>query len=398
WVLACEVFIPLALFFVLLGLRQKKPTISVNEAVSYYSASPLTSAGIVHIMQSICPDGQRDAFGFLEYRNSISHHHLAKLDHILWIIGRCDMAQLVVRSPLVAVQQHSHQHCCEPPVISRVLSQPPAPRPCTDLTLSTLLRDPETFRDFLSRNLSLSDGAAAALLDSPIDTRELYRLFLGSYPLVPKEAWDKEEGDSSRDSTNSIPAFQNVLLTPTQLFRLACATDKGEPPRPLLLRPSGAAAQGGLREDGGGAGGEALAAFSSLALELRQQVEPAKVVQQLDLERMNASGTRQRLQELLEDVGRLHKLLRDIHLLSGLARLLPKGACATRRGTGATSSSQDPDGHVAGNGTTFGTDMWGDDGAASVPEKLLLPPRFPPCDGFVRLWAGLQPILCGNKR
>lgn len=31
WVLAFEVFIPLVLFFILLGLRQKKPTISVKE-------------------------------------------------------------------------------------------------------------------------------------------------------------------------------------------------------------------------------------------------------------------------------------------------------------------------------------------------------------------------------
>lgn len=31
WVLAFEIFIPLVLFFILLGLRQKKPTISVKE-------------------------------------------------------------------------------------------------------------------------------------------------------------------------------------------------------------------------------------------------------------------------------------------------------------------------------------------------------------------------------
>lgn len=31
WVLAFEIFIPLVLFFILLGLRQKKPSISVKE-------------------------------------------------------------------------------------------------------------------------------------------------------------------------------------------------------------------------------------------------------------------------------------------------------------------------------------------------------------------------------
>lgn len=34
WVLAFEIFIPLVLFFILLGLRQKKPTIPVKEGES----------------------------------------------------------------------------------------------------------------------------------------------------------------------------------------------------------------------------------------------------------------------------------------------------------------------------------------------------------------------------
>lgn len=35
WVLAFEIFIPLVLFFILLGLRQKKPTIPVKEGESH---------------------------------------------------------------------------------------------------------------------------------------------------------------------------------------------------------------------------------------------------------------------------------------------------------------------------------------------------------------------------
>lgn len=37
---------------------------------AFYSSAPLTSAGIIPIMQSLCPDGQRDEFGFLQYKNS----------------------------------------------------------------------------------------------------------------------------------------------------------------------------------------------------------------------------------------------------------------------------------------------------------------------------------------
>lgn len=38
--------------------------------LAFYTASPLTSAGILPVMQSLCPDGQRDEFGFLQYANS----------------------------------------------------------------------------------------------------------------------------------------------------------------------------------------------------------------------------------------------------------------------------------------------------------------------------------------
>ena len=40
WVLAFEFFIPLVLFFILLGLRQKKPTISVKEGEGLLGARP----------------------------------------------------------------------------------------------------------------------------------------------------------------------------------------------------------------------------------------------------------------------------------------------------------------------------------------------------------------------
>lgn len=42
----------------------------VPRCLAFYSAAPLTSAGIIPIMQSLCPDGQRDEFGFLQYKNS----------------------------------------------------------------------------------------------------------------------------------------------------------------------------------------------------------------------------------------------------------------------------------------------------------------------------------------
>ncbi|PWA16008.1 hypothetical protein CCH79_00019355 [Gambusia affinis] len=120
WVLAFEIFIPLVLFFILLGLRQKKPAIPVKEDSSYSfnwkiscrkrflctalcaaadfpflskfwvshvdemeNAAPLTSAGIIPIMQSLCPDGQRDEFGFLQYKNSTVTQLLERISEVV---------------------------------------------------------------------------------------------------------------------------------------------------------------------------------------------------------------------------------------------------------------------------------------------------------------------------
>lgn len=43
---------------------------ALSLAPAFYTAAPLTSAGILPVMQSLCPDGQRDEFGFLQYSNS----------------------------------------------------------------------------------------------------------------------------------------------------------------------------------------------------------------------------------------------------------------------------------------------------------------------------------------
>lgn len=65
--LLCAAFISLV-NVVHRGLRITRPSSYCGAA--FYSAAPLTSAGIIPIMQSLCPDGQRDEFGFLQYQNS----------------------------------------------------------------------------------------------------------------------------------------------------------------------------------------------------------------------------------------------------------------------------------------------------------------------------------------
>ncbi|KAG7454232.1 hypothetical protein JOB18_024566 [Solea senegalensis] len=50
---------------------------------AFYSAAPLTSAGIIPIMQSLCPDGQRDEFGFLQYKNSTVTQLLERISEVV---------------------------------------------------------------------------------------------------------------------------------------------------------------------------------------------------------------------------------------------------------------------------------------------------------------------------
>lgn len=50
---------------------------------AFYTAAPLTSAGILPVMQSLCPDGQRDEYGFLQYTNSTVTQLLDRLTEVV---------------------------------------------------------------------------------------------------------------------------------------------------------------------------------------------------------------------------------------------------------------------------------------------------------------------------
>lgn len=164
WVLAFEIFIPLVLFFILLGLRQKKPAIPVKEA--FYSAAPLTSAGIIPIMQSLCPDGQRDEFGFLQYKNSTVTQLLERLSEVveqnrLFTTDRPGLGQ-----ELENLQKHLDS-----------LSAAPIPDDHTSnnskgFILASVLENQTFFQQFLINNLSLTDSTASFLLNTPISVTE----------------------------------------------------------------------------------------------------------------------------------------------------------------------------------------------------------------------------------
>lgn len=106
---------------------------------------------------------------------------------------------------------------------------------------------------------------------------------------------------------------------------------------------------------------------------------------------MNSTATQHRLRALLENLVEMEKVLRDVDILSALAKLLPRGACASKAPPPTANSTS-----WAGANATAGNATAEEEGTGEGPSSSDNPQgQF---SAFVQLWAGLQPILCGNNR
>uniref|UniRef100_A0AAZ3S8N3 ATP-binding cassette sub-family A member 2 n=1 Tax=Oncorhynchus tshawytscha TaxID=74940 RepID=A0AAZ3S8N3_ONCTS len=365
WVLAFEIFIPLVLFFILLGLRQKKPAIPVKEA--FYSAAPLTSAGIIPIMQSLCPDGQRDEFGFLQYKNSTVTQLLERISDVVLQNHLLTADRPGLGQELESLQQHLER-----------LSTPTGRSPL-DNGFNTSQGMCSVFRQFLVRNLSLPNNTANLLLSTPVNLKEV---------CAP------------------VTRMHGVLLTGAMLEMLTCGEDgTGELSKILLVPEKQQSLLQAYRStvcDGGE--GQRTERFGEMSQELRDQIDTQSLVDKVHRAGLpHLAPTSSHLGALLKDLADVERLFRDVDLLSGLARLLPKGACAgghTAPGAPANTTTS-----WARNATTWGpntTETPGEEGGEEEgggreKEKGKENPHSQ-FSAFVQLWAGLQPILCGNDR
>uniref|UniRef100_A0A8C5ESK9 ATP-binding cassette, sub-family A (ABC1), member 2 n=1 Tax=Gouania willdenowi TaxID=441366 RepID=A0A8C5ESK9_GOUWI len=334
WVLAFEIFIPLVLFFILLGLRQKKPALPVKEA--FYSSAPLTSAGIIPIMQSLCPDGQRDEFGFLQYQNST-------------------VTQLLERISQVVQQNH--------------LFAPD--RPSLGQQLENLQQHLENLKSTpITQDRSFNHSQGEARSSSVSDYCCLSR-----------------SGSSFASRYGSICVPRSTLLTGSMLEALTCGVGGASELRDILLvserqSPELLAYHGAACS---GKRSQRSERFRQLSLELKDHLFPFLSVQlRQGQPEAVAPPPQTGLGALLKDVADVERLLKDVDLLSGLARLLPKGACSSRTPVSPASTSS-PVNVTTGNPNATDTP-----GQAENPRSQF--------SAFVQLWAGLQPILCGNNR
>uniref|UniRef100_W5KXQ3 ATP binding cassette subfamily A member 2 n=1 Tax=Astyanax mexicanus TaxID=7994 RepID=W5KXQ3_ASTMX len=345
WVLAFEIFIPLVLFFILLGLRQKKPAIPVKEA--FYSAAPLTSAGIIPVMQSLCPDGQRDEFGFLQYKNSTVTQLLERIGEVveqnhLFMSDRPSLGE-----ELESLQQHLESlSSAQSPLENRFNSSHERWR---SVRVSWLWDDAVSYYIIKLCKLIFSASPQGILLTGAV----LEMLTCG------------EDGNSELNKILLVPEKQQSLL---QAYQTAMC---------------------------GGEAEQRAEHFREISEELRDQID----TQRLRLEQANASvlPVQTHLGSLLKDLAEVERLLRDVDLLSGLAKLLPKGACAGHQAPPSASNAT-----WSSNSTTWGpnTTDGGVDGGAEGSAGKEAEPENPHSQfsAFVQLWAGLQPILCGNNR
>uniref|UniRef100_A0A8C3QEA5 ATP-binding cassette sub-family A member 2 n=1 Tax=Geospiza parvula TaxID=87175 RepID=A0A8C3QEA5_GEOPR len=369
WVLAFEIFIPLVLFFILLGLRQKKPTIPVKEA--FYTAAPLTSAGILPVMQSLCPDGQRDEFGFLQYSNSTVTQILEHLSEAVEQSSLFDPQHPGLEEELESLRRHLE-----------ALSSPDRWVVLwSSFTLAWAAKDQGELRRFLMQNLSLPNSTAELLLGSSINLREVGDLWALQGSVLPCEwhpAW----------ICPTLPPHARALLEqltceqyPGALHRLLRVSPRQ---RPLLAAYRALACNGSqtIRQE----------RFAQLASELQKQLDTPKIVSRLKLEEVNSTATQHRLRALLEDLMEMEKVLQDMDILSALAKLLPRGACASKAAPPMANSTS----WASANATTGNATAEEEEGAGESLSGIDNPQgQF---SAFVQLWAGLQPILCGNNR
>ncbi|XP_068590372.1 ATP-binding cassette sub-family A member 2 isoform X2 [Cebidichthys violaceus] len=400
WVLAFEIFIPLVLFFILLGLRQKKPAIPVKEA--FYSAAPLTSAGIIPIMQSLCPDGQRDEFGFLQYKNSTVTQLLERISEVVEQNRLFTSERPGLGQELETLQQHleSLSSTRLPPDYNFNTSQ--------GFTLASVLKNQSVFQQFLVKNLSLSNSTTSLLLNTPVSLREVYSLTYGtSLRDGGGASWIQGAKDTRQKPGDAVHHLEGFLLTGAMLEILTCGEGRANELSKILLVPEKQQPVLQAYRSAVCSGGEVQRSerFRLMSLELREQINTQIVREKLHLEQSSSLVplSQSDLGALLKDMADVERLLKDVDLLSGLARLLPKGACTGR--TPASSANMT----WPLNATTWGpntTDIPGEEGvegsegggtgARKVKEEAENPhSQF---SAFVQLWAGLQPILCGHNR
>ncbi|XP_040010578.1 ATP-binding cassette sub-family A member 2 isoform X4 [Xiphias gladius] len=217
-----------------------------------------------------------------------------------------------------------------------------------------------------------------------------------------------EVGGNQGNDQQGLKEVEGTLLTGAMLETLTCGEGGTSELSNILLVPEKQqpvlqAYRSALCSGGEGQRSER---FRQMSLELKDQINMQSVTEKLHLEQSNpwVPLSQSHLRTLLKDLADVERILKDVDLLSGLARLLPKGACTGRSPASPTNITWPLNATTWGPNTTDipreegekGSEGGGRTRGGKGKEEAENPhSQF---SAFVQLWAGLQPILCGNNR
>nr|XP_042904131.1 ATP-binding cassette sub-family A member 2 isoform X3 [Parasteatoda tepidariorum] len=431
-VLIFELFIPLVLFFILLGIRKKQPAYPVNS--SKFSVYPLPSAGVIAVMQAFCDNGIRSEDGFSHFPNSTVTEFLSKLNNISHKnnffkpdFTPSDMDEI-------------------PDIYKSIVEDPVAVHDsfarAADLQIGDLIYNRSEFIDILSSNFSLPKQDLEIFLNSSVDAEKLYTLLFGKIPQHKLKLKDKPQQPTSYllqsvSSRKANPLFiasdtiTSALIEESSLQHLSDLLGYlqrhkkkfkviwnivenmfdvrsnvsftgddvkaiAEELRDIILSP------GGMRDLMCQQNGlmwvltyenlttsnqtlELQSAFcslnatvmSSLSDELQRFLDVDKLRETLHLDDWNITLAQQRLKKLSDDLVKFNEFEVALKQLSEIASSLPQDACVQLNDT---STEND-------------TIAEFEDGVTEPPKKAA---RSNPQYGLLRIWLGMQNTICGK--
>ncbi|XP_013778187.2 ATP-binding cassette sub-family A member 13-like [Limulus polyphemus] len=170
-VLVFELFIPLVLFFILIGIRKYQPAYPIGSFT--FHAYPLPSAGVIAIMQAFCDNGVLDDNGFFQFPNGTVTSFLERLNTASqnnnFFLPGFKLSELDTIPDI-------YKSIVEDPVAVHDIFVNAANK-----QVVYLLKDPAEFEKFLVSDLLVSEDAVKVLLTSSLDMKQVYRLLFLSF-------------------------------------------------------------------------------------------------------------------------------------------------------------------------------------------------------------------------
>ncbi|CAL1285567.1 unnamed protein product [Larinioides sclopetarius] len=437
-VLIFELFIPLVLFFILLGIRKKQPAYPVN--ASRFQTYPLPSAGVIAVMQAFCDNGVRDEEGFINFPNSPITEFLSKLNNIS---QKNNFFQ----------PDFTPNEMDEIPLIYKSIIEDPVAVhdsfvKATEMQIGDLIYNRTEFIDMLTSTFSLPSADIETFLNSSLVPEKLYVLLFGK---LPKEETDIHYRIPSIPSSNILPednldvtlsmnpdltivadafTFNNIEHPSLQhLYDLLAYLEKNkdkftvvwsviermfdsrlnvtvtnddigaiaEELKNIILSPSG------LRELMCQESGlpsvfkyenemitnktlELQAALCSmnetvmadLSEKLNKFLDVEKLRETLHLDDWNITLAQQRLKKLSDDLIKFNEFEVALKQLSEIASSLPQDACLSLNDTSANNDTSS-------------------DNSESISDQPKKTASSNPQYGLLRIWLGMQNTICGKQ-